>query len=184
MTITGSVASRESLRNSRRKVTLVPPGRSRSSTTRSGSVLLSCLDGFLRHSNASFAVRRTSMPGRGASESGPRFSQARARASQNSSASPGLSSRRRSLIAFADPEAGSDASTLFGWDLFTGPYAWQETEGLGRKASRPPRHPVTGWHTRDRTIQFHELFLKCAPPSRSRLSLRLNMGSLMRSLAR
>ena len=169
MTITGSVASRESLRNSRSNVRLVSPGRSRSSTMRSGRMLVFRPAGFLRHSIAPFAVSATSsMPGRGASGSAPCFSQARSGASQNSSASRGLSSRRRILCASPDPETGSDASTLFSWDLLTGPYVWQEREGIDYKALRPPRNPVTRWHTRDRTTQLQRLFLKFATPSRWR----------------
>jgi hypothetical protein len=52
--------------------------------------------------------------------------------------------------------------------LLTGPYAWQEIEGIGRKASRPPGYSMTRWHTRDKTIQFRGMFLKFGAPSPSR----------------
>src|SRR5262249_19697305 len=84
----------------------------------------------------------TSTQGRNDFASGSNVSQASARAWENNSASPGLSSRRRILGASADGEPGV-GGVLFARVLliFT---CWKEAPGIRKRTQWPARFFVTG----------------------------------------
>jgi len=142
MTTTGRFARRKSFRNSRKNFRLASPGRSRSSTMRSGRFRPSSVTWLFTHSSASCAVSHTSTPSRNEFASGSNLSQASARAWQNNSASPGLSSRRRILGESGDGEPRVGGA-LFARELLI--FAcWKEAPGIRKRTQWPARFFVTG----------------------------------------